>query len=215
MQEEFTEVQTTTTFKDKIVVFYKKNKFLIFLSIFILLFFFLTAIFYLHNKEKKVQLTADLYVSAKIDLNNNQKDKAKDTLIKIIESSNPTYSALSLFLLIDANLITDERKLVEFFDYVLSNNKFEKEIENLIIFKKALTQSNHVDEIELITTLNPLINSETFWRPHALLLLGDYFFSKGELSKAKENYLKILSLAGTNNNLHDQAKYRLLIQSND
>ena len=214
MQEEFTEVQTTTTLRDRIVIFYKKNKFFIFLSIFILLFFVLAAIFYLHNKEKKVQLTADLYVSAKIDLNNNQKDKAKDTLIKIVESNNPTYSALSLFLLIDADLIEDERKLVEFFDYVLSNNKFEKEIENLIIFKKALSQSNHVDEIVLITTLKPLINSETFWRPHALLLLGDYFFSKGELGKAKENYLKILSLTDSNN-LHDQAKYRLLIQSND
>ena len=135
-------------------------------------------------------------------------------MIKIIESNNPTYSTLSLFLLIDANLIDDERKLIKFFDHILSNNKFEKEIENLIIFKKALSQSNYVDEIELLTTLNPLINSETLWRSHALLLLGDYFFSKGEFSKAKENYLKILSLADPND-LQDQAKYRLQLQSND
>ena len=91
MQEEFTEVQTTTTFKDSIVIFYKKNKFFIFLSIFILLFIFLATVFYLHAKEKKIQLTANLYISAKTDLNNNQMAKAKDTLIKIIESNNPTY----------------------------------------------------------------------------------------------------------------------------
>ena len=110
MQNEFTEVRTTKTFIDNIVAFYKKNKFLIFLSIFILLFIFLATVFYLHAKEKKIQLTANLYISAKTDLNNNQKAKAKDTLIKIIESNNPTYSTLSLFLLIDANLMDDERK---------------------------------------------------------------------------------------------------------
>ena len=214
MQNESTEARGTKTFIDNIVAFYKKNKFLIFLSIFILLFLFLTTIFYLHAKEKKIQLTANLYISAKTDLNNNQMAKAKDTLIKIIESNNPTYSTLSLFLLIDANLIDDERKLIKFFDHILSNNKFEKEIENLIIFKKALSQSNYVDEIELLTTLNPLINSETLWKSHALLLLGDYFFSKGEFSKAKENYLKILSLADPND-LQGQAKYRLQLQSND
>ena len=215
MQEEFTEVRSTTTFKNSVVIFYKKNKFSIFLSIFILLIFFLAAIFYLHTKEKKIKLTADLYVSAKIDLNNNQKVKAKDTLIKIIESNNPTYSALSLFLLIDANLIENERKLVEFFDHVLSNNKFEKEIENLIIFKKALSQSNHVDEIELLTTLNPLINSDSIWKPHALLLLGDYFYSKNELSKAKEFYSKILSLKNISNEFYKQSKSQLTIMMND
>ena len=214
MQNEFTEARSTKTFIDNIVAFYKKNKFFIILSIFILLFLFLATVFYLHAKEKKIQLTANLYISAKTDLNNNQKAKAKDTLIKIIESNNPTYSTLSLFLLIDANLMDDERKLIKLFDHILSNNKFEKEIENLIIFKKALSQSNYVDEIELITTLNPLINSETLWRSHALLLLGDYFFSKGEFSKAKENYLKILSLTDPND-LQDQAKYRLQLQSND
>ena len=103
---------------------------------------------------------------------------------------------------------------IDFTGGTIAQLKFEKEIENLIIFKKALSQSNYVDEIELITTLNPLINSETLWRSHALLLLGDYFFSKGEFSKAKENYLKILSLAGPND-LQDQAKYRLQLQSND
>ena len=32
----------------------------------------------------------------------------------------------------------------------------------------------------LLETVKPLINSETVWKPHALLLLGDYFASKHE-----------------------------------
>ena len=51
----------------------------------------------------------------------------------------------------------------------------------MIIYKKALIQSNYVDEVKLISTLNPLINSETLWKSHALLLLGDFFYSKDEL----------------------------------
>ena len=48
MQNEFTEARGTKTFIDNIVAFYKKNKFLIFLSIFILLFLFLETVFYLN-----------------------------------------------------------------------------------------------------------------------------------------------------------------------
>ena len=76
------------------------------------------------------------------------------------------------------NLIVDQRELSNLFDHVLKNNKFEKEVKNLIIFKKALFQSNFVSELELLDAVKPLINTDTVWKPHALLLLGDYFASK-------------------------------------
>ena len=164
--------------------------------------------FYLQSKEKKQLLLADFYIQAKIYLNDGKKNEAKNTLMKIINTNHDTYSALSLFLLINANLIENDEKLIELFDHVLNNNKFEKEIRNLIIFKKALIEANSVNEVELIKSLNQLINSETLWKPHALLLLGDYFFSKGEFNKARANYQKILSLSDIGS-LHEQAKYRL------
>ena len=214
MQNESAVAQSIITVKDKIKKFYNKNKLLVFSLLSILIIIFFTMSFYLHSKEKKRSLLADLYVQAKIDLNNEKKTVAKNTLIKIINSNDRTYSILSLFLIINFNLIENDEKLIDLFDHVLANNKFEREMKNLIIFKKALIKSNFVNETELLEALSPLINSETLWKSHALLLLGDYFFSKGEFFKAKENYLKILSLDNLDN-LHEQAKYRLELSSHE
>ena len=112
-------------------------------------------------------------------------------------------------------MIVDQRELSNLFDQVLENNKFEKEIKNLIIFKKALFQSNFISESELLETVKPLINTETVWKPHALLLLGDYFASKKEYLKAKEFYIQILSLKNLHTELYDQARSQLIFITND
>ena len=108
----------------------------------------------------------------------------------------------------------DEKELLSLFDRILKNNKFEKEVRNLIIFKKALFQSNSVSEIELLETVNPLINTETLWKPHALLLLGDYFVSKREYLKAKEFYIQILALKNLHKELYEQARSQLMLITN-
>ena len=65
-------------------------------------------------------------------------------------ANDSTYSTLALFLLLNENLTVDQKETSELFDYILKNNKFEKELENLIIFKKALFQSNFINESELL-----------------------------------------------------------------
>ena len=114
-----------------------------------------------------------------------------------------------------ADLIKEQEELSNLFDYVIENNIFEKEEKNLIIFKKALFQSNFIDESELLEVLKPLINTDTAWKPHALLLLGDYFVSRKEYIKAKEFYMQILSLKNINRELYDQANSRLVLIIND
>ena len=105
--------------------------------------------------------------------------------------------------------LKEQKELLDLFDHVLKNNKFEKEVKNLIIFKKALFQSSFVYEAELLETLKPLMNSESLWKPHALLLLGDYFFSKNEYLKAKEFYKQIISMNNLQKDLYDQAIFQL------
>ena len=95
------------------------------------------------------------------------------------------------------------------FDHVLSNNKYDKEIRNLLIYKKALYNSNYMNESELLKEIKLLVNNDSIWRPYALLLLGDYFMSKNEYSKAKDFYTKILSINNLQKDIHDQAKYQL------
>ena len=158
---------------------------------------------------------SDKYLVAKVYLENSDKNKAKNILKSVIFDNDSTYSTLSLFLILNENLIVDQRELSNLFDHVLKNNKFEKEVKNLIIFKKALFQSNFVSELELLDVLKPLINTETVWKPHALVLLGDYFAYKKEYLKAKEFYLQILSLKNLRQELYNQARSQLIFVTND
>ena len=155
------------------------------------------------------------YITAKVNLENGDISKAKNILKTIIFANDSTYSTLSLFLILNENIIDEQDELSKLFDHVLENNKFEKEIKNLIIFKKALFQSSFVNESELLETVKPLINSETVWKPHALLLLGDYFASKKEYLKAKEFYMQILSLKNLHKELYNQARSQLIFITND
>ena len=215
MKENLFETQYDVTKKTKIKKFYEKSKILIFSSIFILLIAVASYTLYLDKKEKRKIILSDNYIKAKIYLHNGNKNEAINMLKTIISASDSTYSTLSLFLLLDENLISDKVELTNLFNHVIQNHKSENEIKNLIIFKKALYQSNFVNEKDLIESLKPLINTDTIWKPHALLLIGDYFFFKKEYLKAKEFYMKILLLKNLHKEFYDHAKSHLVLVSND
>ena len=215
MNENLFETQYDVTKKSKLKKFYEVNKILIFSVILILIIAIASVSFYSETKEKKKILLSDNYLAAKVYLENGDRNKVKNILKTIIFANNSTYSTLSLFLILNENLIVDQGELSNLFDHVLENNKFEKEVKNLIIFKKALFQSNFVSELELLDAVKPLINTETVWKPHALLLLGDYFASKKEYLKAKEFYVQILSLKNLHKELYNQARSQLIFIAND
>ena len=210
MNENLFEAQYDVTKKSKLRKFYESNKIFIFLIASVLIISAAAFSYYSGVKEKNKILLSDNYIDAKIYIKNGDKNKAKNILKKIILANDSTYSTLSLFLILNENLIIDQEVLSNLFNHVLENNEFEEEIKNLIIFKKALFQSNFLGEFELLKSVKPLINSDTLWKPHALLLLGDYFVSKQEYAKAKEFYTQILSLKNLNNELYDQARSQLL-----
>ena len=215
MNENLFETQYDVTKKSKLKKFYEVNKILIFSVILILIIAIASVSFYSETKEKKKILLSDNYLAAKVYLENGDRNKVKNILKTIIFANDSTYSTLSLFLILNENLIVDQGELSNLFDHVLENNKFEKEVKNLIIFKKALFQSNFVSELELLDAVKPLINTETVWKPHALLLLGDYFASKKEYLKAKEFYVQILSLKNLHNELYNLARSQLIFITND
>ena len=210
MNDDIIQKQDSITLKSKIINFYKNNKIIIFIFIIILLILVISTVYLAEsNKSKRIAL-ADNYIEAKIYLANNDKEKAKSILEKIIFSNDSTYSTLSLFLYLNENLTTDQEKLVGLFNQVLENNKFEKEVKDLVIFKKALIQANFVNESKLLETVNPIIKEETIWKPHALLLVGDYYASNKEYLKAKEFYKQVLSIKNLHKNLYLHAQSQLL-----
>ena len=214
MNENLIEAKYDITKKTKIKKFYDDNKKLIYVFISFAMLSIFGIIYYLENKESKRIALGDDFVQAQIYINHGEKDKAKKLLEKIIYENDSTYSSLSLFLLLNEDLIKDNNKINNFFDHLLKNNKFEKEMENLIIFKKLLTQFNHLEESELLNTAKTIISSNSIWKPHVLLLFGDYFVSKKEFIKAKEFYEKVLVIKGLNQAIYDQAKMQLRMISN-
>jgi len=215
MNENLFEAKYDITKKSKLKIFYESNKILIFSSIFILVIFIGSFNFYLSSNEKKKILLSENYVQAKIYLENGNKNKAISILKKVIFANDSTYSTLCFFLILNQNLVTDYKELSILFDHLLDNNKFEKEIKNLLIYKKTLFNSNFISESELLEDIKPLLNTETLWKPHALLLVGDYFLSKKEYIKAREFYTQILLINNLQKDFYDQARSKLIFIDND
>ena len=211
MGENIFEAQYDLTKKSRVKKFYEANKIFIFSSILILIILFASLSFYLNKQERKKILLSENYIQAKVYIEKGSNIEALNTLKKVIFANDSTYSTLSFFLILNQNLISDYKEISALYDHLLENNNFEKELRNLLIYKKSLFSSNSVDETELLEITKPLLSTDTLWKPHALLLLGDYFMSKEENIKAKEFYQEILSMNNLNKDLYNQAKSQLAI----
>ena len=95
------------------------------------------------------------------------------------------------------------------FDSLIKKTKLKLEIKNLIIYKKGLYNADNLSENELIDILNPIINSESIWKSHALYLIGEYFYSQNEKNKAKEFFQQIITLENSNSDIKLKAIKRI------
>ena len=142
------------------------------------------------NKEKKI--ISEDFIKAKIFLEKQNKDKATLILKNIIEKKDTIYSSLSLFLLIDQNLVEDKQLILEYFDNIISDGDYSEEDKNLLKLKKAIYISDIEDEQEMLKLLNPIINSDSVWKNQSLKFLGDFYYSISQLEKARQYYSTLL-----------------------
>ena len=208
MDEEITIIDSNTR-NEKIKKFFinNKKKVIVFLSFIIIGFagyFSLNEI----KESNKIKLGSKFNL-ATISYNETTKQRTIDELTDIINENNVTYSPLALYFLLDNNLIKSNTKINRLFDEIINRTNLEKEIKNLIIYKKALFNSNFSTENELLKMLNPIINSESIWKSHALYLLAEYFFSRNEDQKAKEFFNQIIILPNANNDIKTESQKRL------
>ena len=142
---------------------------------------------YLINKKKDI---SDSYNSIIIDYSEKTKEKTASSLIEIINKKDPTYSPLSLYFIIDNNLVSDQFKINSLFDILINDTSLDSEIINLIIYKKALFNADNAQEGDLLNMLNPLMNSKSVWKSHSLYLMAEYFYANNQNQKAKEFFCK-------------------------
>ena len=110
--------------------------------------------------------------------------------------------------------MNDQKEINNFFDLVIKSQK-EKEIKNLIIYKKAMYNAESSSENELLDILNPILKSNSMWKSHALLLMADYSMHNNNLLRSKDFLEEIVSLEIINNEIRIEAERRLKRKSSD
>jgi len=208
MDEEISIIDNNTR-NEKIRNFFVNNKKNLIIGVTVIIlglvvFFSLSKI----KERNKVKL-ANKFNLVKINYKENQKQTAINKLVEIINQNDVTYSPLALYFLLDNDLIEDNSKINRLFDELINQTNLNTEIKNLIIYKKALFNSNFTTENDLLQILNPIINSKSIWKSHALYLLGEFFYSKDEKQKAKEFFNQILITTNSNTSIKIESQKRL------
>ena len=94
-------------------------------------------------------------------------------------------------------------------------NFIDEEIKNLNIYKKAVFNSNFATENELIKILRPILNSDSIWKSHSLLLLSEYFYFKNNKSESKKLLNEIIDNEKSNESIKLEAQKKLIRDFSD
>ena len=208
MEEDLSVINTNTKI-EKIKNLLIDNKKL-FISLIVLLILVLISFFGFkeYQKNQKVKVS-DYYNSIIIKYSSETRNQTANNLIEVINKKDSTYSPLALYFIIDNKLISDDKKINDLFDMIINKTSLEKEIKNLIIYKKALYFADKINENELLAILNPVINSDSVWRSHSLYLMAEFFYSKNQKQKSKDFFNQILQIKDANIDILKETQKRL------
>ena len=208
MEEEFANLNSETkSEKFKSFLLNKKKYIIIFLTLVILAF--MSFFIFSEYKERQKKGLSKFYNSIIINYSDNNKKATIDGLIDVVNQKDSTYSPLALYFLVDNKLIRDRKKINDLFDILIKKTNLDNEIKNLIIYKKGLLNADQVDESELLKILNPIINSSSIWKSHALYLMAEFFYNKNEKQKSREFFDQILMLEKPNQEIVKEVKKRI------
>ena len=208
MDEDISIIETNTR-NEKIKNFFINNKKYLIAILSSIILIILAYFAYEEIQDRKTKNLSEKYNNIIINFKSNDKQTFKKELIEIINKKDETYSPLALYFIIDNEIKSSNEEINKFFDTIINEVNLDKEIKNLIIYKKGLYNSDFETENNLINILKPVINSESVWKSHALYLIAEYFFDKNEKQKAKEFYNQIINFEKSNENIVKETQKRL------
>ena len=208
MEEDISIINNNTR-QEKVRNFFVNNKNKIISTIIILVIILVGAYSFDSYKTNKKKEISNKFNSTTLSHSDNTKELTIQNLVEIINEQDPTYSPLSLYFIIDNKLISNQSEINSYFDILIEKTSLDEEIKNLVIYKKALFNADQAQESDLLNILNPLINSKSVWKSHALYLMAEYFYSKDQKQKSKEFFNQIASLEDANPDIKLQVQKRL------
>ena len=188
--------------------FFKKNfkKLLFIISIFLLIL--LSFFIYESLKKNKRYTLAKKYNDIIINNKNYTSPYIIENLKFIIDKKDKVYSPLALYYLLDNNYINSQNDINILFDKIISI-KQSNEKKHLIIFKKALFNLDNFTENQMLETLSPVINSDSVWKAHGLLLMAEFYLDKKEFIKSKEFFTKVSEIENLNQSIKQDVQKKL------
>ena len=208
MDEDIAIIDTKTR-NEKIKNFFVEKKKIIISTITLIVVIILSFYSYQIYKNGRIEQLSDKFNDAVIEHKNGNKLKVTSSMKQVVEDKDSTYSPLALYFLIDNNLLENKSEINGLFDILIKDTNLEKEIKNLVIYKKALFIADYADENQLLGELKPLLNSDSVWRSHALYLMAEFFYYKNEQQKSKEFFVQILNTENANQDIIKKAQKRL------
>ena len=197
MEEDISIINSNTR-NERVRNFFINNKNKIISTIVVLIIVLVGAYSFDSYKTNKKKEISNKFNSTTLDYSENTKDLTVQKLVEIINEQDPTYSPLSLYFIIDNKLISNQSEINSYFDVLIEKTSLDKKIKNLVIYKKALFNADEAQENDLLNILNPLINSESVWKSHALYLMAEYFYSRDQKQKSKEFFNQIANFEDAN-----------------
>ena len=178
--------------------------------VFVLIILILITFFgYQEFKSSSKEKLANKFNSIVTNFETDKKENINNNLIEIINTKDKTYSPLAFFFLLDNDLITSSDEINSYFDLLINEVSLDKEIKNLTIYKKGLFNSDFVQENELLNILNPVIKSESIWKPQALYLMAEFYLAKNQKQKSKDFFDQIMNIENVSPKIKLEVQRRL------
>ena len=208
MDEEITIIDSNTR-NERIKNFFINNRKNLIIGFSIILIAIIAYLSMNAMKERSKLKLANQFNITTMNFKTEDKQTTINQLVKLVNENDITYSPLALYFLIDNKLIDNRDEVNILFNELINETNLDAEIKNLIIYKKALFNSDFSSENDLLKIVNPIINSESIWKSHALYLIAEYFYSKNQKQKAKEFFNQILLLPNANSDIKAESQKRL------
>ena len=166
-------LENNKSFKNKAILFFNENKlkiiFLIFSLITVIIFFLFLSI----NSEKKNNLIAEQYIQAGIHLSSGQRNKSIKIYENIILSKNRFYSILALNTILEKKLVSDEKKILDYFD-VIEGLDISTDRKDLILLKKSLYLMKNSKQEKAKKILKQLVEKNSQFKNLAKEIISEY-----------------------------------------
>ena len=209
MDDQEIEIINSSTRNEKIKNFFKSYLKIIIILLILILAIISGILLYKDFAFKQKIKISDQFNNIVISYDDKNKSKTLEKLDSIILSKDTTYAPLSLYFILENNLLESKEKINQYFDIIINEIGLDEDLKNLNIYKKGLYNSNFQQEDQILQILNPILIKDNPWKSHALFLVAEYYYNKNEIQKSKEFYLKIINLEIANKEIKLKAQLRI------